>query len=157
MKDLTFSLKKNPFAQYPSFQSKTGASAISTVYARHAVKNPTSALSIHPWAPSKKLSILPRMSLRFRSAFIRCASAIPSCTQSVEVNWSYQTLSSRKKYPSRNDDCRLLSEVNAVINRCPSEPARLWFLECRKLPAQQVRLAMFRTNVEQTHPDYCVF
>ena len=90
----TFSLKKKPSWQYPSFQSKTGASDTSTVYATTAVRNPTRALRIQPCVPSKNALIRPRMSVLLRRALTRYASAILSCTQSVDVNWSYHTRSS---------------------------------------------------------------
>lgn len=126
----TFSLRKNPFEQYPSFQSNTGASETSTKYAIDAAMKPTKALRIQPCVPSKKAFMRPRRSFRFRSAFTRYASAMLSWTQSVEVNWSYHT----RSFACNEDFDSRRSRRELLRSRPPQDPARLWLRVLRRLP-----------------------
>jgi hypothetical protein len=132
----TFSLIKKPLEQYPSFQSNTGASETSTVYAITAVRNPTRALSAQPWAPSKKACMRPLMSVRLRRVLTLYASTILSRTQSVDVNWSYQTLSSgyRDPFDSRMGSLTRRSELNESTRRWLHDPTRLCCRVLRRLP-----------------------
>ena len=68
----------------------------------------------------------PQKSLRLRRALTRWESAMVSCTQSVLVNWSYQTRSSGKMEPLDSVRESPRSE-RADISLWPHEAWRLWW------------------------------
>src|SRR4051812_13296408 len=100
------------------------------------------ATRIHPWAESNNSHRRPLISFLRRNSRFRNPSAMVSWTQSVDVNWSYHTLSSGLGGPSselkvleaKGPFPPNLSKVGEGVILSLPEFVRLWFFDIRILP-----------------------